>query len=165
MVYALQKFRNYLLGIHFNFFTDHSNLKYLVNKPMLEDRVFGWFLLFQEFSFEFVVNPGNLNVKPYHLSRLESGESGGPIYDHLLDVDLFCINSIPNYLSDISLFLTIGTTLEGYSTTQKRRLVVHTTDYQLIAGQPYKLGLDNICKILCSTMKYLIFYRNVIVEL
>jgi len=35
MVYALQKFRHYLLGIHFNFFTDHYNLKYLVNKPML----------------------------------------------------------------------------------------------------------------------------------
>jgi hypothetical protein len=33
MVYALQKFRHYLLGSHFKFFTDHSALKYLVNKP------------------------------------------------------------------------------------------------------------------------------------
>jgi hypothetical protein len=33
MVYALKKFRNYLLGSHFKFFTDHSALKYLVNKP------------------------------------------------------------------------------------------------------------------------------------
>jgi hypothetical protein len=30
MVYALHKFRNYLLGKHFNMFTDHSTLKYLV---------------------------------------------------------------------------------------------------------------------------------------
>jgi hypothetical protein len=35
MVYALQKFRQYLLGKHFKMFTDHSSLKYLVNKPML----------------------------------------------------------------------------------------------------------------------------------
>jgi hypothetical protein len=35
MVYALQKFRNYLLGKHFNIFTDQSALKYLVNEPML----------------------------------------------------------------------------------------------------------------------------------
>ena len=35
MVYALQKFRHYLLGGHFKMFTDHSNLKYLVNKPVL----------------------------------------------------------------------------------------------------------------------------------
>jgi hypothetical protein len=35
MVYALQKFRQYLLGKHFKLFTDHSTLKYLVNKPVL----------------------------------------------------------------------------------------------------------------------------------
>jgi hypothetical protein len=35
MVYALQKYRHYLLGKHFKMFTDHSALKYLVNKPVL----------------------------------------------------------------------------------------------------------------------------------
>jgi hypothetical protein len=39
MIYALHKFRHYLLGSHFNFFTDHSALKYLVKKPMLEGRI------------------------------------------------------------------------------------------------------------------------------
>jgi hypothetical protein len=31
MVYALQKSKNYLLGSHFNMYTDHSALYYLVN--------------------------------------------------------------------------------------------------------------------------------------
>jgi len=35
MVYALQKFRHYLLGKHFKMYTDHFTLKYLVNKPVL----------------------------------------------------------------------------------------------------------------------------------
>jgi hypothetical protein len=35
MVYALHKFRHYLLGSHFKMYTDHSALKYLVNKPVL----------------------------------------------------------------------------------------------------------------------------------
>jgi hypothetical protein len=35
MVYALQKFCQYLLGGHFRMFTDHSALKYLVNKLVL----------------------------------------------------------------------------------------------------------------------------------
>jgi hypothetical protein len=39
MIYALYKFRHYLLGYHFNFFIDHLALKYLVNKPMLEGRI------------------------------------------------------------------------------------------------------------------------------
>ena len=37
MVYALQKFRHYLLGGHFKMYTDHLALKYLVNEPLL-----GW---------------------------------------------------------------------------------------------------------------------------
>ena len=39
MVYALQKFRHYLLGKHFKTFTDHSALKYLVNKPVLGENL------------------------------------------------------------------------------------------------------------------------------
>jgi hypothetical protein len=35
MVYALQKFRHYLLRGHFKMFTHHSALKYLVNKTVL----------------------------------------------------------------------------------------------------------------------------------
>jgi hypothetical protein len=33
MVYALQKFRNYLLSNQFVFYVDHMALMYLVNKP------------------------------------------------------------------------------------------------------------------------------------
>ena len=46
MVYALPKFRHYLLGKHFKMFTDHSTLKYLANKPMLGEIICRWLLLF-----------------------------------------------------------------------------------------------------------------------
>ena len=39
MMYALQKFHHYLLGGHFKMFTDHSALKYLVNKLVLGGRI------------------------------------------------------------------------------------------------------------------------------
>eukprot|EP00253_Pinus_taeda_P007870 PITA_07870 len=35
MVYVLHKYQRYLLGGHFKMYTDHSALKYLVNKPVL----------------------------------------------------------------------------------------------------------------------------------
>jgi hypothetical protein len=46
MVHALQNFRHYLLGGHFKFFTNHSALKYLVNKTMLEGTICRWLLPF-----------------------------------------------------------------------------------------------------------------------
>jgi hypothetical protein len=39
MVYALQKFRHYLLGKHFKMFTDHFALKYLDKKLVLGGRI------------------------------------------------------------------------------------------------------------------------------
>jgi hypothetical protein len=46
MVYALKKFRQYLLGGHFKMLSDHSSLKYLVNKLVLGGRICIWILLF-----------------------------------------------------------------------------------------------------------------------
>jgi hypothetical protein len=132
-------------------------LKYLVNKPVLEGRICRWLLIFQEFSFEVIIKPGKLNVGPDHLSRLESGESGRALDDQLPDADMFHIEAIPDYLSDIAVFLMTNTTPEGYSATQKRHLVVREVDYQLIVGQLYKLGLDSILRwcVLDHRTKYL----------
>eukprot|EP00253_Pinus_taeda_P030970 PITA_30970 len=123
MVYSLQKFRHYLLGVPFKFFTDHSNLKYLLNNPVLEGRICQWLLLFQEFTFKLVIKMGRLNVGPEHLSRLESGENEGPLDDQLPDADLFQIEAIPNYLEEIVVLLTTGYCWEGYTSTQKRHLI------------------------------------------
>ena len=50
MVYALQKFRHYLLGRHFKMYTDHSALKYLINKPVLGGKICEWLLLFKNMT-------------------------------------------------------------------------------------------------------------------
>ena len=83
MVYVLQKFRNYLLGGHFNMFIDHSALKYLVNNPVLGEGIFRWLLLFQEFDFEIIAKPGCLNAGQDHLSQIEIGEEPTNIEDGL----------------------------------------------------------------------------------
>ena len=46
MVYALQNFQHYLLGVHFKMFIDHSTLQYLVNNPLLGGKICRWLLLF-----------------------------------------------------------------------------------------------------------------------
>jgi hypothetical protein len=85
MVYALQKFRHYLLGKHFKMFTYHSTLKYLVNKPVLGGIICRWLLLFQEFEFEVTVKPRKLNVGPNHLSRVTNGEEPTNLEENFSD--------------------------------------------------------------------------------
>ena len=84
MVYTLQKFLHDLLGGHFKIFTDHSTLKYLVNKPALGGRICKWLLFFQEYDFEIIAKPGRMNKGPDHLSRLEHGEEPTSLEDTLV---------------------------------------------------------------------------------
>ena len=92
MVYVLQKFWHYVLGGHFKMYTDHLTLKYLVNKPVLGGKTCRWLLLFQEFDFEVIVEPGWLNVGPDPLSRIESGEEPTNLEDNFLDTQLFAVD-------------------------------------------------------------------------
>jgi hypothetical protein len=62
MVYALQKFRNYLLGSHFKMYIDHSALKYLVNNPLLGGGNIQVVTNVKEYDFEVVVKPRKLNA-------------------------------------------------------------------------------------------------------
>ena len=51
MIYAVKKFRYYLLANKFIFFVDHQALLYLVNKPCAIGRIVRWFVILLEFDF------------------------------------------------------------------------------------------------------------------
>jgi hypothetical protein len=101
MVYALQKFCHYLLGGQFKMFTDHSVLKYLVNKPVLGRWICRWILLFKEYDFEIIVNPRRMNKGPDHLSRLEHGEEPTSLEDTMSDAQLLAIRNIDDHFTEI----------------------------------------------------------------
>ena len=108
MVYTLQKLRHYLLGGHFNMYTDHSALKYLVNKPVLGGRIYRWLLLFQEYDFEVIMKPGQLKVVPDHLSHIKTGEEPTNLEEGFPDAHLFVVCIANGHFQDIIHFLTTG---------------------------------------------------------
>lgn len=87
-----------------------------------------------------------MNVRPNHLSWLELGESKGSLEDQLPDVDLFRVEAIPNYLEEIATFLAIGKGMDEYTGTQRSHMVVRVANYQLLAGNLYKLVLDEVLR-------------------
>ncbi|WJZ82828.1 hypothetical protein VitviT2T_002553 [Vitis vinifera] len=78
VVFALDKFRAYLVGAPIVIFTDHSALKYLVNKKDSKARLICWILLLQEFNLEIKDKKGVENVVADHLSRICGTHSGKP---------------------------------------------------------------------------------------
>ncbi|GJZ83775.1 reverse transcriptase domain-containing protein [Tanacetum coccineum] len=72
VVYALEKFRPYLVLSRTIVYTDHSAIKYLMAKQDAKSRLLRWILLLQEFNLEIRDKKGAENVAADHLSRLEN---------------------------------------------------------------------------------------------
>ena len=83
IVYALDKFRAYLIEAEIIIFTDHSSLKYLLTQQNSKVRLIIWVLLLQEFNLQIWDKKGVENVVADHLSRLTIAHNthNPPIYD------------------------------------------------------------------------------------
>jgi hypothetical protein len=62
MVYALHKFRHYLVNNQFVSYVDHMALVYLVNKPQVFGKITRWLLLFLEYDFKIVYKPNRSHL-------------------------------------------------------------------------------------------------------
>ena len=91
MVYAIKKFRQYLLANKFIFFVDHHALLDLVNKPCSTGQIARWFIIL----LEFLGNPGRSHKKADHLLRLTHEEAPIGVEDNLLDAVVFLIETAP----------------------------------------------------------------------
>ncbi|GJS63858.1 reverse transcriptase domain-containing protein [Tanacetum coccineum] len=72
VMYAFEKFRPYLVLSKSIVYTDHSALKYLMNKQDAKPRLLRWVLLLQKFDITIRDKKGSENLAADHLSRLES---------------------------------------------------------------------------------------------
>ena len=99
IVFALDKFRAYLISSPIIVFTDHVAFKYLLSKKDTKARLIRWILLSLEFDLTIKDKKGVENIMVDHLSRLEFNEvtNGPPIRDDFPDEHLFVVSQVPWY--------------------------------------------------------------------
>lgn len=90
------------------------------------------------------MKPGNLNVGHDHLSQMEIGLEPNNLKEGFPNVHLFAMRITDNHFTDTIRFLTMWMTPKGYTSQQKKELVVCTIDFLVIAGHMYKMDVDEI---------------------
>ncbi|KAJ4717067.1 Retrovirus-related Pol polyprotein [Melia azedarach] len=122
VVFALDKFRSYLVGSPIVVFSDHAALKYLLSKKDAKPRLIRWILLLQEFDLTIQDKKGVQNVVADHLSRLVFDESSEttPINDMFPDEQLFSVSNLP-WFADIANFLVTGQIPSHWNSQDKKK--------------------------------------------
>ena len=107
VVYALDKFRAYLVGSDIIIFTYHSALKYLLTKKNAKARLIRWVLLLQEFNLQIRDKKGVENVVADNLLILTIAHNthNPPINDEYPEESLLLVESTPWY-AHIANYLT-----------------------------------------------------------
>ncbi|CAN6547365.1 unnamed protein product [Malus baccata var. baccata] len=106
VVFALDKFRSYLLGTKVIIYTDHAALKYLFTKKKeAKPRLIRWMLLLQEFDIEIRDKKGSENVVADHLSRMVHEEDAVPIIETFPDEQLMSVKVSEPWYADLVNYL------------------------------------------------------------
>ena len=85
IVHAINKFRHYITGYEIFIHTNHSEIRYLMNKPIINGRVTSWLLILQEFNITVLDRPGKQNTVVDFLSRIQNTKEDFPVKDKFPD--------------------------------------------------------------------------------
>ena len=69
VVFALKTWRHYLYGVHYEIYTDHKTLKYLITQKQLNVRQGRWLELLNDYDFAINYHPSKANEVADALSR------------------------------------------------------------------------------------------------
>ncbi|GJU51577.1 reverse transcriptase domain-containing protein [Tanacetum coccineum] len=125
VVYAFEKFQPYLFLSKSIVYTDHSALKYLMNKQDAKPRLLRWVLLLQEFDITIHDKKGSENLVADHLSRLENPHKdvleNKDINEHFPLETLGVISSrITPWFADYGNYHAGNFIIKGMTTQQKK---------------------------------------------
>nr|GEX40338.1 reverse transcriptase domain-containing protein [Tanacetum cinerariifolium] len=154
VVYALEKFRSYLIMNKCIVHTDHSALKYLFAKKDAKARLLRWVLLLQEFDFDVLDTKGAENLAADHLSRLEKP------YENVLDPKeinetfpletlstvTFRGDSSASWFADFANYHASNFIVKGMSSQQKRKFFKDVKHYFWDDPFLFKICADQVIR-------------------
>ncbi|CAN6712883.1 unnamed protein product [Malus baccata var. baccata] len=127
VVFALEKFRSYLIGAKVIVYFDHYALKYLLSKKEAKPRLNQWVILLQEFDLEILDKKGRENVVADHLSRLVNASTDEanslPLQESFPNEQPLAVTHQVPWYADIANYLASGKIPSEFSYQQRKKFL------------------------------------------
>ena len=151
VVFAIDKFRSYLVGAKVIVHTNHSALKYLLTKKDAKPRLLRWILLLQEFDLEIKDKKGVDNTVADHLSRVPCVQKQDtPINDFLRDDMLLKVTDANPWYANIVNFMVVGYVAPGES---KKKLLYESCHHLWDEPYLYRVCSDGLLRRCVPTIE------------
>ncbi|CAL8993284.1 unnamed protein product [Prunus brigantina] len=146
VIFALEKFRSYLVGSKVIVYSDHAALRYLLTKKDAKPRLLRWVLLLQEFDLEIRDKKGCENVVADHLSRLIDGNHENkdvlPLNESFPDEQLLAIHDQEPWYADLVNYLASGVLRDDLTFRERKKFLANAKHY---------FGTIHICSNMAPT--------------
>lgn len=126
--------------------TDHSAIKYLMNKPITNGRITRWLLLIQGFIIIVLDRLGRENRVADFLSWLHTSGEIIPISNSFPDEHLFLISVITPWYVDIDNYLPTWKLPPHFISREKRKVIRESTRYTWLNGYLFYTSSDPIIR-------------------
>ncbi|GKD44953.1 reverse transcriptase domain-containing protein, partial [Tanacetum coccineum] len=154
VVYAFEKFRPYIVLLKTIVYTDHSALKYLLNKQDANPRLLRWILLLQEFDVHIRDKKGAENLAADHLSILENphqdvlenNEITETFPLETLGMVTFRGDSSTPWFTDIANYHAGNFIVKGMSSQQKKKFFKDVKHYFWDDPYLFKICTDQVIR-------------------
>ncbi|XP_034213009.1 uncharacterized protein LOC117625579 [Prunus dulcis] len=148
VVFALEKFRSYLVGSKVIVYSDHAALRFLLTKKDAKPRLIRWILLLQEFDLEIRDKKGSENVVADHLSRLVDENHGDgqilPLNESFPDEQLFVIQDKEPWYADFVNYLASGVIRDDLTFQERKKFFSMVKHYMWDEPYLFKYCPDQI---------------------
>ena len=121
VVYSINKFRHYITSFETFIHTDHSSIKFLINKPITNGRITRWLLLLQEFNVTIIDRLGKENLVAEFLSRINHGGEMSPMNNDFPYEHLFALATNPPWYAYLTNYLTTKKLPRHLSSRKKKK--------------------------------------------
>eukprot|EP00253_Pinus_taeda_P028167 PITA_28167 len=142
VVHAINKFRHYITGYETFIHTDHSAIRYLMEKPVTNGRVTRWLLLLQEFNITVLDKPGKQNTVVDFLSRIQNTKEDSLVEDKFPDEYLFAVTTKTPWYADIANYLVTRKLPPQLFPSERRKIIQESSKYSWISNELFRTGPD-----------------------